>query len=76
MYKRQVIGHLHKVTVLFAIDDAEGMHVGVLAEIFQLGLPNLPADADNPSAPGNTAFHPPVTDGYRDCLLYTSVRCS
>ena len=31
-------------------------------------LSNLPADADNPSAPGNTAFHPPGTDGYRDAL--------
>ena len=37
-FRKHGIGHLHKVTVLFAIDDAEGMHVGVLAEIFQLGL--------------------------------------
>ena len=29
---------------------------------------NLTADADNPSAPGNTAFHSPGTDGYRDAL--------
>ena len=29
---------------------------------------NLPADADNPSAPGNTAFHPPGTEGYKDAL--------
>ena len=38
-------------------------------------LSNLPTDANNPSAPGSTAFHPPGTDGYRDasaCLLYTS----
>ena len=33
-------------------------------------LSNLPADADNPSAPGNTAFHPPGTDGYKDALAW------
>ena len=31
-----------------------------------IALSNLPADADNPSAPGSTAFRPPGTDGYRD----------
>lgn len=35
-FRKHGIGHLHKVTVFFTIDDAEGMHVGVLAEIFQL----------------------------------------
>ncbi len=37
-FRKHGISHLHKVTVLFAIDDAEGMHVGVLAEIFQFRL--------------------------------------
>src|SRR5690554_4460140 len=29
---------------------------------------NLPADADNPSAPGSRAFHPPGTGGYGGVL--------
>ena len=37
-FRKHGIGHLHKVAVLFTVDDAKGMHIGVLAQIFQLGL--------------------------------------
>ena len=32
------VGHLHEVAILFAVDNAQGVHVRVLAEVFQFGL--------------------------------------
>ena len=45
-----------------------GHHKARPVSLVHSALSNPPTDADNPSAPGNTAFHPPGTDGYRDAL--------
>ena len=37
-FRKHRIRHLHKITVLFTIDDTKCMHIGILAEILQLGL--------------------------------------
>ncbi len=37
-FRQHGVGHLYKVAVLFAVDDAQRMHVRVLAEVFQFGL--------------------------------------
>ena len=37
-FRKHRIRHLHKITVLFTIDDTKCMHIGILAKILQLGL--------------------------------------
>ena len=37
-FRKHGIGHLHKVTVLFAINDTKCMHIRILAKIFQFRL--------------------------------------
>ena len=37
-FRQHGIGHLHEVAVFFAVDDAERVHIRVLAQVFQFGL--------------------------------------
>ena len=60
----QVLAGQPKVCLLYTSQNGHPDHRPVFS--VHIALSNLPADADNSSAPGNTAFHPPVTDGYRD----------
>ena len=37
-FRKHGVGHLYKVAVFFAVDNAERMHIRVLAQVFQFGL--------------------------------------
>ena len=37
-FGEHLISHLHEIAVFLAVDNAQGMHIRVLAEVFQFGL--------------------------------------
>ena len=37
-FRQHGVSHLHEVAVFFAVDDAERVHIRVLAQVFQFGL--------------------------------------